>query len=349
MKKLLVFINVLLFLANLTTCQYPVDSSALPDPQKFLIIDAQLTDSFARVDVNYTLTEVTPQGGYLLATRPQATAYVLDSHGNRTDFIPDGRKNTSFIGQVGETYHLYVQADGQVYESQPETMRACPEIDSLIPIYSRETFRSPDDLSYDGFDVYAETKDQVGEENYYQWDWIHYERLFSCDYQNGYLIPCTPYDCWGIAYNDRFVVQSDKLRDGQPLDVKVLRVPFVTPPQKYYYVRVEQRAITPSVYSYLKSLQQQTQNVGSVFDIPAQTKFNPNVYNVNKPGEQILGAFNVYSARWKVLNINMQQEINGVKAKSFTDLRPFLPASLLQAPCTEGTYRTQIRPWGWRD
>ena len=75
MKKLLVFTNVLLVLANLTTCQYPVDSSVLPDPKRFLIIDAILTDSFAKVNVDYTLTEVTPQGGYLITGRPEATAY----------------------------------------------------------------------------------------------------------------------------------------------------------------------------------------------------------------------------------------------------------------------------------
>lgn len=349
MKKLLLFINVLLVLANLTTCQYPVDSSALPDPKRFLIIDVVLTDSFAKVNVDYTLTEVTPQGGYLITERPDATAYVLDSHGNRTDFVPDDTKNTSFLGVVGETYRLFVQADGENYESQPETMRACPELDSLTPVYSRETFRAPEDLSYDGFDVYAQTMDMPNQENYYQWDWIHYERVFSCDVIDGYLIPCTPYDCWSIEYNNRIVTQSDQLRDGQPIAQKVMRVPFATPPHKFYYVRVEQRAITPAVFAYLKSLELQTQNVGSVFDIPAQTRFNPNVYNVNNLKEQILGVFNVYSAHSKVLNINMQQTINGVQAKAVIDLRPFTPVPLLQAPCTAGRYRTQQKPWGWLD
>lgn len=349
MTKLILFAGSILLLANLTTCQYPVDSSALPDPQKFLIIDAVLTDSFGKVNVDYTLTEVTPQGGYLFPTPPDATAYVLDSHGNRTDFIPDGTKNTSFRGVVGETYKLYVQADGEIYESQAETMPACPELDSLTPLYSRETSRSPDDLSYDGFDVYAQTTDLPTQENYYQWDWIHYRRLPSCDYVDGFLIPCTPYDCWGIVYNTQIVVQSDKLRDGQPLAQKVVRVPFATPPHKFYYLRVEQRAITASAFAYLRSLETQTQNVGSIFDIPAQTKFNPNVHNVNHPGEQILGVFSVYSARRKVLNINMQQKINGVEAKVVIDLRPFTPIPLLQAPCTEGLYRTQIRPVGWLD
>lgn len=339
----------ILLLANLIKCQYPVDASALPDAKKFLVIDAALTDSFAKVNVTYTLTEVTAQGGYLFPKPPDATAYILDSHGNRTDFTPDGTKNTAFHGVVGETYKLYVQADGQVYESQPETMPACPEIDSLTAIYSRESSRSPNDLLYDGFDIYAEFKDIPNQESYFQWDWVHYQRVFSCDVQDGYLVPCTPYDCWTIGYNQKVIVQSDKLRDGQPIAHKVARAPFATPPNKFYYLRVEQRAITASVFTYLKSLEIQTQNVGSLFDIPAQTKFNPNVFNVNNPKEQILGVFSVYSSRHKILNINMQQEINGVKAKVVIDLRPFTPVQLLQAPCTETVYRTQIRPEGWRD
>ncbi len=349
MQKIMLFVVSILLLANLITCQYPVDSSALPDAKKFLVIEAELTDSFARVNVAYTLTEVTSQGGYLLPIPPDATAYVLDSRGNRTDFTPDGTKNTAFRGVVGETYKLYVQADGEVYESEAETIPTCPALDSLVPVYSRETFRSPQSLYYDGFDVYAQTQDLATQENYYQWDWLHYERLFSCDIIDGFRVPCTPYDCWGITYNTQIIVQSDKLRDGQPIAHKVARVPFATPPQKFYYLRVEQRAITASVHAYLKSLETQTQNVGSIFDIPAQTKFNPNVHNVNHPTEQILGVFSVYSSRQRVLNINLQQEINGVKAKAVTDLRPFTPVPLLQAPCTEGFYRTQTKPIGWRD
>ncbi len=279
MTKLLLYVCAILLLANLITCQYPVDSSALPDAKKFLVIDAEITERFAKIHVTYTLNEVTPQGGYLFPTPPDATAYVLDSHGTRTNFNPDGTKDTSFHGAVGETYKLYVQADGQVYESDAETMRAGPALDSLTPIYSRETFRSPNDITYDGFDVYAETKDIPTQENYYQWNWVHYQRATNCDYVNGFLLPCNPYDhCWRITYNTDVVVQSDKLRDGQPIAQKVVRVPFATPPNKYY-LQVEQRAITPSVFAYLRSLETQTQNVGSIFDIPPQTKFNPNVHN----------------------------------------------------------------------
>lgn len=352
MVKITSFAAAIVMLTGIHACQYPVDSSTLPEGKQFLIIDAELTETHGKVTVNYTLKEVTANGNYLFPDPPDATAYVLDSQGNRTDFATDGTKNTAFKGIVGETYKLYVTADGQSYESDAETMPACPELDSLTPVYSRESFRDPNDLYYDGFDVYAQLTDDGAQENHYQWDWIHYERRFSCEiaFENGQevLIPCTPYDCWGIDYNTRIVVQSDKLRNGNPIAQRVVRVPFAIPPPKYY-LRVEQRAITPTVFTYLQSLETQTQNVGSLFDIPAQTRFNPNVHNVNDPSEKILGVFSVFSSRHKVIFIDMLQTIPGAVVKNIPNPRPFTSNPLAQAPCTETLYRTQIKPEGWED
>lgn len=337
----------------LHACQYPVDSSSLPDLKQFLVIDAELTETYGKVLVHYTLTDVTPQGAYLFPPPPaNASAFVLDSHGNRTDFAIDGSINTAFHGVVGETYQLYVFADGEQYESKPETMPATPELDSLSVIYSRDNTYRPEDLSYDGFNVYAQASDIPGQANYYQWDWVHYEKAVGCsvEQENGHevIYPCSPRDCWNIAYNTRINVVSDKLRDGQPLAHKVVRVPFAKPPNKYY-LRVEQRAITPSVFAYLQSLETQTQNVGSIFDIPAQTRFNPNVLNVNNPGEQILGVFSVFSYRRKVVYIDMTQEIPGATAKVTKILPPYTNDPFAASPCVESLYRTQTRPEGWEE
>ena len=352
MTKTILIAGLILLSAGIYTCQYPVNSSELPDPQKFLIIDAALTETFGKVTVTYTLTDVTPQGAYQFPVPPNAVAFVLDSHGNRTDFLPDGTVNTAFHGVVGETYKLYVVADGETYESKAETMVACPDIDTLDAFYTRESYRDPADLYYDGFDVYAQLKDDGAQENFYQWDWIHYERLASCDVteENGRQVrlPCNPYDCWGITYNTRVSVQSDKLRNGTVLAHKVVRVPFVKPPNKYY-LRVEQRSITPSVFAYLQSIETQTQNVGTPFDIPAQTKFNPNVFNVNNPTEKILGVFSVYSYRRKIIYVNLLQTIPGAQVKIVPENLPFTSNPFAAAPCNESLYRTRIKPEGWED
>ncbi|MCC6279644.1 MAG: DUF4249 domain-containing protein [Saprospiraceae bacterium] len=348
--RFILFAAVLFLLPN--ACQYPVGSSELPDLKQFLVIDAKLTENYGKVLVTYTLTDVTPGGGYLNPPPINASAYVEDSQGNQTYFAVDGSINTAFQGVVGETYKLFVFANGEAYESKPETMPACPSLDSLSVVFTREDSRAPNDFSYYGFDVYAQASDIPNQNNYYQWDWIHYEKAVGCAVvQEGgrdVLYPCDPGDCWNIAYNTRIVVQSDQLRDGQPLANKVVRIPFTTPPNKYY-LKVEQRSITPTVFSYLQSQETQTQNVGSIFDIPAQTRFSPNVYNVNNPDEKILGVFSVFSYRTKVVYIDRSQEINGVRARVSIFRPPFTSDPFAAAPCVESLYRTQNRPEGWEE
>lgn len=341
------------FFVLLNACQYPVGTSTLPDQKRFLIIDAELTQDHGKVHLYYTLDEVTPQGAYLFPPPPEnASAYVLDSQGNRTDFAIDGSFNYNFHGVTGEVYRLFASADGQTYESAPESMPVCPEIDSLTVKYTEERTRSPKDLSYYGFDVYAEATDIPNQANYYQWDWVHYERAVGCStvFENGQLVlyPCNPVDCWNIAYNKQIIVQSDQLRDGKPLARKIVRVPFTRPPSKYY-LRIEQRAITPSVFTYLQSVDAQTQHTGSAFDVPAQTRFNPNVHNVNDPDEKLLGVFSVYSYRRKVVYIDRSQEIDGRQAITTLFYLPFTSLPLAFSPCVEGLYRTQTRPQDWHD
>lgn len=336
-------------------CQYPVDNLTLPEAKQFVVIDAELTETYGKINVTYSLQNITSLGGYTFPKLPKTVAYVLNSRGNRFDFVKtDGTPNTAFNGTVGETYRLFVEVDGKKYESKPEKMPVCPELDSVAAPYRREVFRSPSDLLYDGFDVYAHFKDPAGQENYYQMDWVHYERALSCDKKitrfDGVevLIPCFPTNCWNIIYNTRTIVLSDKLRDGQPLEHRVVRVPYAIPPSRYY-LSVTERAITPSTFAYLQSIETQTQNSGTLFDVPAQTRFSTNIYNVSDPSEQILGVFNVFSFRKKIIYIDMSQPISGATVKVFSENTPYTADIFLNAPCTEGLYRTKIKPEGWVD
>lgn len=335
------------------SCQYPVDFSNLPDTQKFLVIDAAVTEDYLRVYVGYSLERITSGGAYTLPKQPVTKAFIVDGKGVRyTVKNTTGVNDTIFKGKIGETYQLLVEADGKSYESEKQTMQVCPELDSLIVSYTREGFRAKGDLMYDGFDVYALAKDIPGKENFYQWHWINYAKATYClkafSRAEGLevLYPCFPTDCWNIIQNEKVIVQNDKLRDGSPLSQFVVRVPFSTPPNNYH-LHIEQRAISESVYVYLKSLETQTENVGTLFDIPAQTRFNPNVRNVSDKDEKLLGVFSVYSYRDKVVYIDMRQNIPGAEAKVITLPTKFADDTRASAPCTEETYRTKIKPKGW--
>lgn len=343
----------LVLLCTVTACQYPVDLSTLPTTQKFLVIDAEVTEEFARLNVLYSLEKVSSTGAYTLPKPPAAVAYLENSTGVKYNLKnTTGIIDTLFKGKIGETYQLIVQVDGKRYESTKEKLRSCPSIDTVLVQYNRESFRSPADIAYDGFDVSVEAKDLPGTENYYQWHWVNYVRAPYCNKvysraeDKDVLLQCNPPDCWNINYNAKVIVQTDKLRDGGPINQLVVRVPFATPPNKYF-LRIEQRSITPSVYTYLKSLETQTENIGTLFDIPAQTRFNPNVLNVTDKSEKLLGVFSVYAFRRKIVYIDMLQKIPNAEAKVIIESTPYSADPLASAPCTEETYRTRIKPQGW--
>ncbi len=344
-----------LVMTLLLSCQYPVTFSDLPETKKFLVVEADVTEDYARVDVRYSLERVTSAGAYTLPAPPQATAFIHTGQGliyqvSNTRGILD----TFFKGKVGQSYKMVVQTEGKIYESTEETMRPCPEMDTLVVQYSRESFRDKSDLLYDGYDIYARAKDIAGVENFYQWHWIHYSKAVQCNKifdraQNTEVyVPCFPHNCWNFTQNQRVIVQKDNLRDGQDLTQYVVRVPYATPPNRYY-LRVEQRSITPHVFDHLKSLEAQTETVGTLFDVPAQTRFSPNILNTSDHSEKILGVFNVYSYRYKIVVIDMTLEITGAKIKTVIDRTPWHSNALLSAPCTEEPYRTQKRPEGWVD
>ncbi|MBK6390831.1 MAG: DUF4249 family protein [Saprospiraceae bacterium] len=334
-------------------CQYPVSISSLPETEKFLIIDAQVTQDYAAINVYYSLDEVTSKGAYTLPQPPKSVAYLLDDKGERFDFKNTlGIADTTFKGKVGNSYQLFIEANGQVYTSSKETMRPSPKLDSVVVLYTREQFRSPSDLPYDGFDVYAQANDIPGVENYYQWSWVHYEKASSCNKifsraeGREVLQPCVPPECWNIVYNQKVIIQQDKQRDGQPLTQKVVRVPYANPP-KQYYIQVEQRAITPLVFEYLRSLESTTENLGTLFDIPPQTRFNPNVFNQSDPSEKLLGVFSVFSYEKKIIYIDLDSPIAGATQKVISDPTPFVGDPFSVAPCIEGQFRTKIKPKGW--
>jgi hypothetical protein len=349
-KYALPLVVLLLGLAN--SCQFKVNDADLPSPEQYVVVNADLTPHYGKITVTLTASIVTPVGGYLFPPPPPIIAYVEDGQGQRHDFNQNGVVDSTFKGKVGETYQLYLLVNGREYLSDKETMRPCPAIDSVSAVFSVETNRAPSDNYYYGYDFYAHFTDKPGQGDFYQWDWIHYERTSECEtvfIENvEYYLPCTPYDCWGVYRNRQTIVQSDQLRDGLAFAKRLHRAPFVLPPPRYY-LNVEQRSITPSAFEYLRSIEVQSQGSGSMFDVPAQTRFCPNIQNINDPEEKLLGLFNVYDTQSKVHIVNMTKPVNGLIAPSIAFYLPRHPDPLAQAPCIASPTRTLKRPIGWQD
>jgi hypothetical protein len=369
-----------LFLLGVVTwaCVNPIKDFVQIDATSFTTIEADISDDPELSKVRLTSSSNRLQSQLALPIS-KAVVTVTDQSGTKTSFtegIPVGTyyPPKGFLGKVGSTYTLNVKMlTGQTYESTAETMKAVPEIENAITRF--ETFEqySKVDVRRAGFTVYLDFKDMPTEGDFYLWNWKHFEKIGFCatctdggkfDFKKLDCVqPKFPNDailnymcdgnCWDISTNNDLNVFSDVLTNGQRVvGRQVARIPFDnwTP----YYFRLEQRSITKNAFAFYQSLISQVQSSGSLFDVPAETRFSLNIKSLTTPSERVLGIFNVFSVRKKIFIIDRRKDIPVGELPIVSvipgDTYACPPGSVGcqdKAPCVESPTRTKITPEGW--
>jgi hypothetical protein len=369
-----------LFIVILFSCVQPIENFVQKDATSYMTIEADIADDPALCKIR-----ITGSANRILSVLAQpvtkAEVYIMDNNGVKTVFKeavkPLGTylPPNGFAGKVGASYKLYVRTlVGEQYESSVETMKAVPEIDNTIVRFEAFEQYSKVDPRRAGFTVYLDFKDLPTEGDYYMWNWRHYEKTQFCatctdggrfDFvktldcvmprfpNNNILNYRCDGNCWDISSNNDLNVFSDVLTNGQRVvGRQVARLPF----DGYgaYYFRLEQRSVTKSAYNFYQSLISSVQSSGSLFDVPAETRFSLNIKSVSKPEERVLGIFNVFSVRKKIFNIDRRKGV----PEGYTPITYPIPGETYAcppgsvncqdlAPCVEGPLRTKITPEGW--
>jgi hypothetical protein len=364
------------------SCVTPINNFEQISSTKFLTIDATITDqpNISKLNIYKSSDDITNS---VFKPISQAKIYYLDEKGlietlTESSVLGTYLPSKNFKGKVGSTYTLFIEtSDGSKYQSSPETMKASPEIDKIFTNYELRDNFSKGDARRGGFNVYVDFQDSPTIGDNYQWVWTHYERANTCSncffgtYNfrlNTCVINVPPTnltlnyrcntDCWNISYSSELNVLSDSYLNGKRITGKqVARVPFDS--TSNYYLQLEQRVITRNAFNYYQDLKIQTQNNGTLFDIPAETQFSFNIKSVTNPDEKILGIFDVYSVKKKIIYIDRISGVptnespvfvNVVEGK-IVECTP-LEASLGcmdKTPCVEGRFRTKMKPEGWKD
>jgi hypothetical protein len=359
-------------------CVNPIKDFVQIDATSFTTIEADISD-----DAQLSKVRLTSSSNRLVSQLAlpisKAVVYVTDQSGVKTNFtegIPLGTyyPSAGFKGVVGSTYKLYVKMlTGQTYESTSETMKGVPEIENAITRFEIFDQYSKVDVRRAGFTVYLDFKDMPSEGDFYLWNWKNYRNASFCatctdggkfDFKKLDCVqPKFPTDailnymcdgnCWDINTNNDLNVFSDVLTNGQRVvGRQVARIPFDnwTP----YYFRLEQRSITKNAFAFYQSLISQVQSSGSLFDVPAETRFSLNIKSLTTPSERVLGIFNVFSVRKKIFYIDRRKNIpvgeepiiSIIPGETYT-CPPGSVGCLEKAPCVESPIRTKITPEGW--
>lgn len=359
-------------------CVNPIKDFVQINATSFTTIEADISD-----DAQLSKVRLTSSSNRLVSQLSlpisKAVVYVTDQSGTKTNFtegIPLGTyyPSAGFKGVVGSTYKLYVKMlTGQTYESTAETMKGVPEIENAITRFEIFDQYSRVDVRRAGFTVYLDFKDMPSEGDFYLWNWKNYRNASFCatctdggkfDFKKQDCVqPKFPTDailnymcdgnCWDISTNNDLNVFSDVLTNGQRVvGRQVARIPFDnwTP----YYFRLEQRSITKNAFAFYQSLISQVQSSGSLFDVPAETRFSLNIKSLTTPSERVLGIFNVFSVRKKIFYIDRRKNIpvgeepiiSVIPGETYT-CPPGSVGCLEKAPCVESPIRTKITPEGW--
>ena len=311
-----------------------------------------------------------------------AKVFMTDDKGGRQNLTEtlDGTYQTSstFKGIVGYSYVLNITLpNGKSYKSTPEKMLPVPLIDKVDAKFAVKTNYPLDDIRSVGYDVTLDFKDAPTPNQYYQWKWTHYEKTVYCascslgyDFDLGKCATFANYSygqsspetinytcgepCFDITSNSTYNVLSDNLLNGQQVkNYPIMRIPFSSP--LLYYLKIEQRAISEKMYQYFRSIKEVTSGSGTLFDVPAETQFSPNMISLSNDKEKILGAFEVFGADQKIIYVDRNKGSEG-----YSPVRVQYPGRQLLAPpgsagggprarCIEGKSRTKIEPEAFRE
>lgn len=386
---------VSLLILFLTACVDPYRVTIQAN-QSYLVVDGTLTNlqepqliriyktegNTRYVSSEYSAT-ISPVAN---STSPISNANVIvlenESQGYSFNEVEPGiyQSPFGFTAKVGNTYKLQFTADGKLYESNPETMIAVPQIDRVYETFNSIGIKSRlvNNVQTPTNDFYIEFKDPATETNYYRWKWIDYELQSFCKTcQQGRLVregepagaceedrslatfnffdyECDAF-CWDLIESDGIDIFSDVNANGNEQKGKLIaQIPVFQ--SNACLVSIRQLSMTPSAYRYYKLASEQAVSSGSLADTPPSPN-RSNVFNTTEKSELVLGFFtvsDVFEARLMLeRNDGAAAERNGLfrfqknRAPNL-ETTDFGRVRIPKARCESSFSRTSDAPRNWQ-
>ncbi len=380
MKKTILLFTIFIFFWS---CIFKLENENHKAGNSYLVVSSNFTDVAGEQEINlHYSSNKTSDDGQVNAVN-FAEVSISDDQNNIINFQQSGsgRYVSSIPGIPGRKYTLkLILSNGKKYHSLPETMPLCPDIQNLYYKFEMDNSQTDYKRKY-GYNLYVDFQDSPIAGEFYQWNWIHYELLEICATcnqtyrvdtirQSCRKISVTPNNdnvnldglnyfpcfqhCWEITKSDAFNLFSDNYYNGKFINgIKVHRALFKYV-QSEYYLKIQQRKINKSTYLYLRSVETQVKSNGTLFDVPAQTQFNFNLFSDDDPQEKILGNFNVYSYKTKIISIPINNPVAGNYPAPVDPYKsPYMEAapsqlSTIYANCGNASNRSNIQPEGWK-
>jgi Domain of unknown function (DUF4249) len=245
-----------------------------------------------------------------LAATPELKAKVVVEGNDNTSYplpeLGNGLYGALLSGlNPATTYRLYITTSaGKQYASDYVPLVTDPPIDSINWVRNNS-----------GVTIYANTHDPTGNTRYFRWDYTEtYE--FNSTYVTYYnvsgrfWVPMiqgdTLYTCWHTDNSTNIILASSS----QLAQAVIYEAPIVNYPVNSqqlsveYSVLIRQYALTKAAYTWWATMQNNTENIGSIFGVEPTTN-EGNLHCLTDTTEQVVGyasAGNSWSQRIFITN-----------------------------------------------
>lgn len=272
-----------------------------------------------------TATPVNELGAQVSVEDDHQNVFPLQEAGN-------GIYNSTNTLNINPAYQFrlhIITSNGEEYLSDPVPFKSAPPIDSIGWEFKNG-----------GVQTFLNTHDPNNSTWYYRWSYSEtwqfrtpFESYYVYDAANNTVIPRTAevFNCWQTDNSTNIYLASSTnlssdVINQMPLDFIGQHDPKIS---VLYSVLVTQYALDVNGYNYWQAMENNTQNVGSIFD-PQPNETTGNIHCLTNPTEMVVGyvsAGNSSSKRIFINNSSMPQDWN-LPSDCLEKMVPNIPDSL---------------------
>ncbi len=301
--KLITLNIVLVFLvAVLNSCLEPYEPEILGGSNNFLVVDGVITNKSGPYTIKVTKSYAV-NGIESDAIKVKGLTLTIEEENGSIETLvetDDGIYQTNMLqGEIGASYRLVFEYEGNQYQSSWEKINSSSPIDSVY--YNVETKQSINiGTDITGVQFYIDSKGSSRDAVYYRYEWdetweigVAYPSFFDYVGNDQLVVTTNPrHTCW--KYKSQSVINIATSEELSENVVSGHSLAFITGEEERfiekYSLLIKQYALNEDEYLFWKSLQESNEQLGSLYDKqPSNVKGN--ILNLSSPNQIVLGYF----------------------------------------------------------
>ncbi len=207
----------------------------------------------------------------------------------------------TFLG-INKIYKLIVHTpDGEEYQSEYDSLIACPPIESVYYAKEKEETTDPN-ITHSGLRFYVDVKGKAGDSRNFLWrpketfeyhSFDKYEYFWDGDSLTYYNLPL---DSLFICYRTRMIPElfTATTRDLTANELNGYPLHYISSSTRKlgiaYGIQLYQYSLSDEAFIYMDKMRSQISETGGMYE-KQPSGSEGNIYNVNVPEEQVLGYF----------------------------------------------------------